>query len=84
MEVVTLPPKESPMFFDNRFNASKKRLNEIKHQHELARRKTEREVCALVSSGNESLQQGEYSTQEDMDTLQNEMETFFSSKESEW
>jgi len=72
------------MFSLNRFDASKKRLNEIKRQHELARRKTEREVCALVSSGNVSLQRGEYITREDMDTLQSEMETYFSSKESEW
>ena len=71
-------------FFDH-FKLSQKRLKEIKRQQALAaRRKIEREVCALVASGNVSLQQGEYITQEDMDTLQNELETYFSSEQSKW
>ena len=72
------------MLIPNFFKASQRRLNEIKRQQALAHRKTEREVCALVSSGNVSLQQGEYITREDMDSLQNELEAFFSSKQSEW
>jgi len=82
MVFVTQPPKELPMFLKNRLDASRMPSDEIRRQQ--ARRKIEREVCALVSGGNVSLQQGEYITQDDMDTLQNELETFFSSKESEW
>ena len=66
------------------FKSSQKRLKEIKRQQALARRRTEREVCALVSSGNVSLQRGEYITQEDMDVLQNELESFFFSEKSKW
>jgi hypothetical protein len=66
------------------FRTSQKRLKEIKQQQALARLRTEREVCALVSSGNISLQRGEYITNEDMDILQNEMEAFFFSEKSKW
>ena len=66
------------------FKSSDKRLKAIKRQQALARRKIEREVVALVSRGNISLQQGEYITKEDMDTLQDELTEFFSSTESEW
>ena len=50
----------------------------------VTRRKIERDVCALISRGNVSLQQGEYITQEDMDTLQQELEAYFSSEQSKW
>ena len=66
------------------FKSSDKRLKAIKRQQALARRKIEREVVALVSRGNISLQQGEYITKEGMDTLQDELTEFFSSTESEW
>jgi len=68
----------------NFFKSRQKSLKEIKHRQTLVRRKLEREVCALVSSGNVSLQQGEYITQEDMDILQHELETYFSSDQSKW
>jgi len=66
------------------FNSSQKRLDEIKRQQEKQRRKIEREVCALVSSGNISLQRGEYITQEDMDKLHDKLLKFFESDESKW
>jgi siroheme synthase len=71
------------MFMLYFFNASQRRLMEIAQQAQ-AHRQTEREVCAVIARGNVSLQRGEYITQEDMDSLQNELETFFSSKESIW
>lgn len=71
------------LFFDVG-KTSRERSLEIVQQQALARRKVERDICALISRGSISLQQGEYITQEDMDTLQNELVTFFSSKQSEW
>ena len=71
-------------FFDF-FKSDQRRLNEITRQHARAtRRKIERDVCALISRGNISLQHGEYITQEDMETLQQELKTYFSSEQSKW
>ncbi|GHT28887.1 hypothetical protein FACS18942_09670 [Planctomycetales bacterium] len=81
------------MFTFDIFKKSRERLAAIKQQQSLAYlkqkqalecRKTEREVCAIIARGNVSLQRGEYITYEDMDTLQNELENYYSSKQSEW
>ena len=67
------------------FKLSRKQPNVVRRQSaQITRRKIERDVCALISRGNISLQQGEYITQEDMDTLQKELETYFSSEQSKW
>jgi len=71
-------------FMFNFFKASQGRLDEIKRQQARKQREIEREVCALISRGNVSLQRGEYITRDDMDILQSELEAFFSSKESQW
>ncbi|GHT22439.1 hypothetical protein FACS189419_05000 [Planctomycetales bacterium] len=55
---------------------SQKRLNEIKRQQRIDNRKRKRDVCAAVSCGNISLQNGQYITADDMDALQDELERY--------
>ena|GEM_PF-4551063 len=72
-----------PKFFGF-FMSSQQQLKQIKRQQAQIQRQIEREVCALVSSGNVSLQQGDYITHADMDTIQAELEMYFSSEQSKW
>jgi hypothetical protein len=66
------------------FTSNSRQLDEMKRQQNRKLRSTESEVCAMVARGNISLQQGEYVTQEDMDTLQNELKDYFFSEKSKW
>jgi hypothetical protein len=66
------------------FNTRQKWLKEIERRQDRQRLEIERNVCALISRGNISLQRGEFITKEDLDRAQSALEAFFLSDKSKW
>jgi len=52
-------------------------IRKIEQRQALDRERLERSICASLSRGNVSLQNGEYITSQDMDDLQDELVAYF-------